>query len=99
MDPPESELNPEEYPAEYVVVGDSEALPSVLERVEGVWTRTPNAVLIIPRGTVAFHTTHDFLALGKLQDSRDVRVSIASHDPIVAGLARVLGFYLIDPPP
>src|SRR5439155_8451726 len=88
-----------QYPPEYVVVGDDELMPSVLERVEEAWAHTPNVVLIIPRSTLAFRTTHDFLALGKLQDSREVRVSIASHDPIVTGLARVLGFYLIDPPP
>src|SRR4051812_4247908 len=99
MEPQEQEFNPEQYPPEYVVVGDSELVPSVLERVEDAWTRSSNAVLIIPRGTLAFHTTHDFLALGKLQDSREVRVSIASHDPIVMGLARVLGFYVIEPPP
>src|SRR2546421_1438825 len=99
MQPEEQEFHPEQYPPEYIVVGDSELMPSVLERVEDAWTRSPNAVLIIPRGTLAFRTTHDFLALGKLQDSREVRISIASHDPIVMGLARVLGFHLIDPPP
>lgn len=99
MEPAEQEFTLEQYPPEYVVVGDAETMPSVLERVEDAWSRSPNAVLIIPRGTLVFRNTHDFLALGKLQDSREVRVSIASHDPIVTGLAKVLGFYLIDPPP
>ena len=99
MEPEETEFDPEQYPPEYVVVGVSELMPSVLERVEEAWTRTPNAVLIVPRGTIAFHSTHDFLALGKLQDSRFVRVSVGSHDPIIIGLARVLGFYVLDPPP
>src|SRR4051794_21177485 len=99
MDLPEKEFNPADYPPEYVAVGSDETLGSVLERVEDAWTRSPSAVLIIPRGTACFHTTHDFLALGKLQDSRQVRVSIASHDPIIIGLGRVLGFYIVEPVP
>ena len=70
----------------------------ILERVEKGWVRSPNVVLIIPRGAQAFHNTHDFLALGKLPGARQVCVSIASPDPTIAGLARVLGFYIVDVP-
>ena len=65
MGPEETEFNAEEYPAEYVVVGVSDGMSSILERIEEAWTRTPNAVLIIPRDTQVFHNTQDFLALGK----------------------------------
>ena len=99
MGPVEKEFNPAEYPPEYITVGLTEAMPSILDRVEDAWIRSPNAVLVIPRGSHAFHSTHDFLALGKLQDSREVRVSIASADPIITGLARLLGFHVVDPPP
>src|SRR5687767_10817499 len=98
MGPIEKEFDPSEYPPEYVVVGKAEALQSILDRVEEAWIRTPNAVLIIPRGAQAFHTTHDFLALGKLQGVREVRVSIVSLDPTIAGLASLLGFHIVDPP-
>lgn len=94
----DKEFDPTEYPAEYIAVERTELIQRILEKVEEAWARTPNAVLVIPRGTQAFHTTHDFLALGKLQGARDVRVSIASLDPTISGLARVLGFYLVDPP-
>src|SRR4051794_28759432 len=46
MGPIENEFNAGEYPVEYVVVGVSDGMPSILERIEDVWTRTPNAVLI-----------------------------------------------------
>src|SRR5687768_13814989 len=98
MGPIEEEFDPSEYPPEYVVVGKTEALQSILDRVEDAWVRSPNAVLIIPRGAHAFHTTHDFLALGKLQGVREVRVSIVSLDPTIAGLASLLGFHIVDPP-
>ena len=98
MGPIEKVFDPSEYPPEYVAVGKAEALQSILDRVEEAWIRTPNAVLIIPRGAHAFHTTHDFLALGKLQGVREVRISIVSLDPTIAGLASLLGFHLVDPP-
>lgn len=99
MERVQQEFDPTEHPPEYLVVGLDEPLPSILERIEDAWMHTPNAVLLIPRGVHAFRTTHDFLALGKIQDSRQVRVSIATFDPIVAGLGRVLGFHMVDPPP
>src|SRR5438876_11888895 len=99
MGPEETEFNAEEYPAEYVVVGVSDGMSSILERIEEAWTRTPNAVLIIPRDTQVFHNTQDFLALGKRQGAREVRVSIASRDPTILGLARLLGFHILEPPP
>lgn len=98
MGPADREFNPADFPPEYLTVGLAETLPSILDRVEEAWIRTPNVVLVIPRGSHAFHSTHDFLALGKLQDSREVRVSIASHDPIIMGLARLLGFFVVDAP-
>lgn|GEM_PF-6663797 len=94
----EKEFDPSEYPAEYVTVGKEEEIQSILAKVEDAWTRTPNAVLVIPRGAQAFHSTQDFLALGKLQGAREVRVSIASLDPTIGGLARVLGFHIVEPP-
>jgi hypothetical protein len=93
------EFEVSEYPPEYVTVGLDESIQSILERVEEGWVRSPNVVLVIPRGAQAFHNTHDFLALGKLPGGRQVRVSIASPDPTIAGLARVLGFYIVDVPP
>ena len=93
------EFDATQYPPEHVTVGLDEAIQSILERVEEGWVRSPNVVLIIPRGAQAFHNTHDFLALGKLPGARQVRVSIASPDPTIAGLARVLGFHIVDVPP
>jgi hypothetical protein len=92
------EFDATQYPPENVTVGLDEAIQSILERVEEGWVRSPNVVLIIPRGAQAFHNTHDFLALGKLPGARQVRVSIASPDPTIAGLARVLGFHIVDVP-
>ncbi|HEX9990726.1 MAG TPA: hypothetical protein VGE45_19895 [Chloroflexia bacterium] len=92
------EFDPTVYPAEYITVEVEEEIQSILERVDEAWGRTPNVVLVIPRGAHAFNTTHDFLSLGKLQGAREVRVSIASLDPTIAGLARVLGFHMVDPP-
>ncbi len=92
------EFDATQYPPEYVTVEMDEAIHSILERVEEGWVRSPNVVLIIPRGAQAFHNTHDFLALGKLPGARQVCVSIASPDPTIAGLARVLGFYIVDVP-
>lgn len=93
------EFDASQFPPEYVTVELDERIQSILERVEEGWVRSPNVVLVIPRGAQAFHTTHDFLALGKLPGARDVRVSIASPDPTIAGLARVLGFFIEDVPP
>jgi hypothetical protein len=92
------EFDPTSYPAEYVVAGVGEEIQSILDRVAEAWTRSPNVVLVIPRGALAFKVTHDFLALGKLQGGRDVRVSVASLDPTIAGLARVLGFHTAELP-
>lgn len=93
------EFDASDYPPEYVAVGVEDTMPAILDRVEEALARSPNVVLIIPRGTFVFHTTHDLLALGKLQWKREVRVSIASPDPTIAGLARVLGFHIPDPLP
>lgn len=94
MGPIESEFDPTIYTAEFVTAEPDEPLSVILERVEEAMSRTPNVVLILPRGSAAFHSTHDFLALGKLHSGRDVRVSVASPDPTVVSLARVLGFYV-----
>src|SRR3954447_8511116 len=99
MGPIENEFNAGDYPTEYVVVELSDDMPLIFSKIEDAWTRTPNAVLIIPRGTQAFRNTQDFLALGKLQGAREVRVSIATLDPTILGLARLLGFHIIEPPP
>ncbi|MFL5734255.1 MAG: hypothetical protein ACJ78Q_13800 [Chloroflexia bacterium] len=99
MGPIENEFNAGDYPTEYVVVELSDDMPLIFSKIEDAWTRTPNAVLIIPRGTQAFRNTQDFLALGKLQGAREVRVSIATLDPTILGLARLLGFHLIEPAP
>lgn len=100
MDPieRESEFDHTLYTAEFVTAEPDEPLSSILERVEAALSRTPNVVLILPRGSKAFHSTHDFLALGKLHSGRDVRVSLASPDPTIASLARVLGFYVESVP-
>ncbi len=94
----QEEFDPTRYRPEYVVAGVGEGIQSILDRVAEAWTRSPNVVLIIPRGALAFNATHDFLALGKLQGGRDVRVSVASLDPTIAGLARVLGFHTAELP-
>ncbi|MDQ3930452.1 MAG: hypothetical protein M3328_15075, partial [Chloroflexota bacterium] len=94
----ESEFDHTLYTAEFVTAEPDEPLAAILERVEDALSRTPNVVLILPRGSTAFHSTHDFLALGKLHNGRDVRVSIASPDPTIASLARVLGFYVESVP-
>src|SRR5438105_15814672 len=99
MVPIEKEFDPTEFSAEFVAVGQDEAISSILDHVTEVFQRTPNVVLIIPRGSQAFHTTQDFLALGKLQWTGEVRVAVASPDPTIAGLARVLGFHIVDAPP
>lgn len=93
------EFDPTQFSAEFVAVGQDEAISTILDRVSAALGRTPNVVLIIPRGSEAFHTTQDFLALGKLQWSGDARVAVASPDPTIAGLARVLGFHIVDAPP
>ncbi|MDQ6694216.1 MAG: hypothetical protein M3014_07315 [Chloroflexota bacterium] len=98
MGPIENEFDPTIYAADYVTAGVEEPISLILDKVEGALLRSPNVVLIIPRGSQAFHTTHDFLALGKLQGGREVRVSIASPDPTIAGLARVLGFHIAELP-
>jgi hypothetical protein len=92
------EFEPTDFPPEYVAAGLAETIQSILLKVEEALQHTPNVVLIVPRGAQAFHTTHDFLALGRLQWTREVRVSIASLDPTITGLGRVLGFYVVDPP-
>lgn len=94
MGPLESEFDHTLYTAEFVTAEPDQPLATILERVEDALARTPNVVLILPRGSTAFHSTHDFLALGKLHSGRDVHVSIASPDPTIASLARVLGFYV-----
>src|SRR4051812_28107627 len=98
MGPIEKEFDPTEFSAEFVAVAQDEAIPTILEHVSEALSRTPNVVLIIPRGSQAFHTTQDFLALGKLQWSGETRVAVASPDPTIAGLARVLGFHIVDAP-
>jgi len=98
MGPIEKDFDPTKFSAELLAVGHDEAISSILSRVGEALGRTPNVVLVIPRGAEAFHTTQDFLALSKLQWSGEVRVSVASPDPTIAGLARVLGFHVIDPP-
>ena len=94
MGPLESDFDPTIYTAEFVTAQPDETLLDILERVEIALHRTPNVVLILPRGSQAFHSTHDFLALGRLHGGREVRVSIASPDPTIASLARVLGFHV-----
>jgi hypothetical protein len=86
------------YTAEYVIAAVDDPIGEILERVEEAWMRSPNVVLVIPRGCKAFKDTHDFLALGKLPGARQVRVSVASPDMSVASLARVLGFHIADLP-
>ena len=98
MGPIEKEFDPTEFSAELLAVDKDEAISSILNRVTEALVRTPNVVLIIPRDTEAFHSTQDFLALSKLQWSGEARVSVASPDPTIAGLARVLGFHIVDPP-
>ncbi|MEO8287892.1 MAG: hypothetical protein ABI670_15795 [Chloroflexota bacterium] len=98
MGPIETEFDPTEFSAEFVAVEQDETLSSILDRVAEALRRTPNVVLIIPRGSQAFHSTQDFLALGKLQWTGEVRVAVASPDPTIAGLARVLGFHIVDAP-
>jgi hypothetical protein len=98
MGPIEKEFDPTEFSAELLAVDKDESISSILSRVTEALGRTPNVVLVIPRDTEAFHSTQDFLALSKLQWSGDARVSVASPDPTIAGLARVLGFHIVDPP-
>src|SRR5437879_4765027 len=98
MGPIEKEFDPTIYTAEYVTMERDEDLAAVFERVEEAWTRTPNVIVIIPRGARAFNATQDFMALGKLQGGREVRVSVASPDVTILGLARVLGFYVVELP-
>lgn len=98
MGPVEKEFDPSQYPTEYVPVEREDGIAAVLSHVEEAFAHSPNVVLVIPRGAQAFHSTHDFLALGKVPWGREVRVSIASPDPTIAGLARVLGFHLVEPP-
>jgi hypothetical protein len=86
------------YTAEYVTAEVDDPIEQILERVEDAWMRSPNVVLIVPRGCQAFKDTHDFLALGKLPGARQVRVSIASPDIQITSLARVLGFHIADLP-
>src|SRR5437763_17017189 len=88
MGPIEKDFYPTEFSAELLAVDKDEAISSILNRVTEALVRTPNVVLIIPRDTEAFHSTQDFLALSKLQWSGEARVSVASPDPTIAGLAR-----------
>jgi hypothetical protein len=92
------EFDPTIHTAEYVVVEHDESFAQIRDKIEEALGRTPNVILIIPRGATAFHTTQDFLALGKLQWRREVRVAVATPDPTIAGLARVLGFHIVEPP-
>jgi hypothetical protein len=94
----EKEFDPTVHTAEYVAVEHDESFAQIRDKIEEALRRTPNVILIIPRGAEAFHTTQDFLALGKLQWRREVRVAVATPDPTIAGLARVLGFHIVEPP-
>lgn len=98
MGPLENDFDATIYTAEFVTAEVDEPVSGILEKVEAALERTPNVVLIIPRGSFAFHSTHDFLALGKLHGGREVRVAVASPDPTIASLARVLGFHIEDVP-
>lgn len=101
MEPQEQEdkaFDPTLHTAEYVAVEPDDSFAQIRDKVEDALQRTPNVILVIPRGAQAFHTTQDFLALGKLQWRREVRVAVATPDPTIAGLARVLGFYIVSPP-
>lgn len=99
MGPLESDFDATIYTAEFVTAEADEPIAAILEKVEAALERTPSVVLIIPRGSFAFHSTHDFLALGKLHGGREVRVAVATPDPTIASLARVLGFHIEDVPP
>ena len=101
MEPQEQEdkaFDPTLHTAEYVAVEPNDFFAQIRDKVEDALQRTPNVILVIPRGAQAFHSTQDFLALGKLQWRREVRVAVATPDPTIAGLARVLGFYIVSPP-
>ncbi len=99
MDTPEAkDFDPTIHTAEYVAIEHDESFAQIRDKVEDALARTPNVILVIPRGTTAFHTTQDFLALGKIQWRREVRVAVATPDPTIAGLARVLGFHIVEPP-
>lgn len=102
MEPQEEQedkaFDPTLHTAEYVAVAPDDSFAQIRDKVEDALKRTPNVILVIPRGSQAFHTTQDFLALGKLQWRREVRVAVATPDPTIAGLARVLGFYIVSPP-
>ncbi|MEO5951950.1 MAG: hypothetical protein ABIQ44_05705, partial [Chloroflexia bacterium] len=82
----EKEFDPTVHTAEYVAVEPDESFTEIRDKIEDALRRTPNVILIIPRGAQAFHTTQDFLALGKLQWRREVRVAVATPDPTIAGL-------------
>lgn len=94
----EKEFDPTVHTAEYVAVEPDESFTQIRNKIEDALRRTPNVILIIPRGAQSFHNTQDFLALGKLQWRREVRVAVATPDPTIAGLARVLGFHIVEPP-
>lgn len=94
----EKEFDPTIHTAEYVSVEPDESFIQIRDKIEAALGRTPNVILVIPRDAQAFHTTQDFLALGKLQWRREVRVAVATPDPTIAGLARVLGFHIVEPP-
>jgi hypothetical protein len=98
MGPIEKEFDPSKHTAEYVAVERDDSMAAILEKVSDALKRTPYVIMIVPRGAHAFHTTQDFLALGKLQWAEEVRVALASPDPVIAGLGRVLGFHIVDPP-
>jgi hypothetical protein len=98
MGPIEKEFDPSKHTAEYVAVERDDSMAAILEKVSDALKRTPYVIMIVPRGAHAFHSTQDFLALGKLQWAEEVRVALASPDPVIAGLGRVLGFHIVDPP-
>jgi hypothetical protein len=98
MGPIEKEFDPSKHTAEYVAVDRDDSMAAILQKVSDALKRTPYVILVVPRGAHAFHTTQDFLSLGKLQWAEEVRVALASPDPVIAGLGRVLGFHIVDPP-
>ena len=79
----EKEFDPTVHTAEYVAVEHDESFAQIRDKIEEALRRTPNVILIIPRGAQAFHTTQDFLALGKLQWRREVRVAVANRRLVV----------------
>src|SRR5829696_1616204 len=76
MGPIEKEFDPSKHTAEYVAVERDDSMASITQKVSDALKRTPYVILIVPRGAHAFHSTQDFLALGKLQWAEEVRVAL-----------------------